>query len=42
MGFCPASVSEKLLARLGLGQADFDVIALNEAFASQGLPPCAL
>lgn len=25
------------MARLGLAQADFDVIELNEAFASQGL-----
>ena len=37
MGFGPAPASEKLMARLGLGQADFDVIELNEAFASQGL-----
>jgi 3-oxoadipyl-CoA thiolase len=37
MGFGPAPASRKLLARLGLGVDDFDVIELNEAFASQGL-----
>ncbi|WP_347919200.1 3-oxoadipyl-CoA thiolase [Paracoccus marcusii] len=37
MGFGPAPASKKLMARLGLTQADFDVIELNEAFASQGL-----
>ncbi|MCB1395306.1 MAG: acetyl-CoA C-acyltransferase, partial [Rhodobacteraceae bacterium] len=37
MGIGPAPASQKLMARLGLGQADFDVIELNEAFASQGL-----
>jgi len=37
MGFGPAPASRKLLARLGLTQADFDVIELNEAFACQGL-----
>jgi 3-oxoadipyl-CoA thiolase len=37
MGIGPAPASEKLLARLGLGIADFDVVELNEAFASQGL-----
>ncbi len=37
MGFGPALASQKLMARLGLGQADFDVVELNEAFASQGL-----
>jgi 3-oxoadipyl-CoA thiolase len=37
MGFGPAPASKKLLARLGLEQSDFDVIELNEAFASQGL-----
>ncbi|KQT61244.1 MULTISPECIES: 3-oxoadipyl-CoA thiolase [unclassified Aureimonas] len=37
MGFGPAPASRKLLARLGLSPADFDVIELNEAFASQGL-----
>ncbi|ARO15289.1 acetyl-CoA acyltransferase [Ketogulonicigenium robustum] len=37
MGFGPAPASKKLMARLGLGIGDFDVIELNEAFASQGL-----
>jgi len=37
MGFGPAPAAKKLMARLGLTQADFDVIELNEAFASQGL-----
>lgn len=37
MGIGPAPASKKLMARLGLGQHDFDVIELNEAFASQGL-----
>lgn len=37
MGIGPAPASEKLMARLGLISADFDVIELNEAFASQGL-----
>lgn len=37
MGFGPAPASKKLMARLGLGQEDFGVIELNEAFASQGL-----
>jgi acetyl-CoA acyltransferase len=37
MGIGPAPASKKLMARLGLTQADFDVIELNEAFASQGL-----
>ncbi len=37
MGIGPAPASEKLMARLGLTQSDFDVIELNEAFASQGL-----
>ncbi|MFD2250542.1 3-oxoadipyl-CoA thiolase [Pseudochelatococcus lubricantis] len=37
MGIGPAPASKKLLARLGLSVADFDVIELNEAFASQGL-----
>ncbi|KIC11174.1 beta-ketoadipyl CoA thiolase [Leisingera sp. ANG-M1] len=37
MGFGPAPASKKLMQRLGLTQADFDVIELNEAFASQGL-----
>ncbi|WP_323782504.1 3-oxoadipyl-CoA thiolase [Thalassovita sp.] len=37
MGFGPAPASKKLMARLQLNQSDFDVIELNEAFASQGL-----
>ncbi len=49
MGMGPAPATLKLCARLGLAPADFDVIELNEAFASQaiavlrelGLPPDA-
>ena len=37
MGIGPAPASQALMARLGLTQTDFDVIELNEAFASQGL-----
>ena len=37
MGFAPALASKKLMARLGLAIDDFDVIELNEAFASQAL-----
>ena len=37
MGIGPAPASKKLMARLGLTADDFDVIELNEAFASQGL-----
>lgn len=37
MGIGPAPASQKLMARLGLTAADFDVIELNEAFAAQGL-----
>jgi 3-oxoadipyl-CoA thiolase len=37
MGMGPAPASEKLLARLGLDASDFDVVELNEAFASQGI-----
>ena len=37
MGIGPAPASQKLLDRLGLSVSDFDVIELNEAFASQGL-----
>lgn len=37
MGIGPAPASKKLLARLGLTQAQMDVIELNEAFASQGI-----
>jgi 3-oxoadipyl-CoA thiolase len=35
MGIGPVPASQKLLARLRLGIADFDLIELNEAFASQ-------
>ncbi|HVE09413.1 MAG TPA: 3-oxoadipyl-CoA thiolase [Paraburkholderia sp.] len=37
MGIGPAPASQKLLARLGMKIDQFDVIELNEAFASQGL-----
>ncbi len=37
MGIGPAPASQKLMARLGMRQDQFDVIELNEAFASQGL-----
>ena len=37
MGIGPVPASRKLMSQLGLSQADFDVIELNEAFASQGL-----
>ena len=37
MGIGPAPATKKLCARLGLKPADFDVIELNEAFASQGI-----
>lgn len=38
MGFAPAPASKKLMARLRIASVDaFDVIELNEAFASQGL-----
>ncbi|MCD2185131.1 3-oxoadipyl-CoA thiolase [Rhizobium sp. GN54] len=37
MGIGPAPASQKLMARLDLTQERFDVIELNEAFASQGL-----
>ncbi|MFC2253594.1 3-oxoadipyl-CoA thiolase [Labrys portucalensis] len=37
MGIGPAPASKKLMARLGLTRDDFDVVELNEAFASQGL-----
>ena len=37
MGIGPAPAALKLLARLGLSIGDFDVIELNEAFASQAL-----
>ena len=37
MGIGPAPASQKLMARLRLASADFDVIELNEAFAAQGI-----
>jgi acetyl-CoA acyltransferase len=37
MGIGPAPSTRKLCARLGLTPADFDVVELNEAFASQGI-----
>lgn len=37
MGIGPGPAAQKLMARLGLGQANFQVIELNEAFASQGI-----
>jgi 3-oxoadipyl-CoA thiolase len=37
MGIGPIAATQRLCARLGLSPADFDVIELNEAFASQGL-----
>ncbi|TYC48315.1 3-oxoadipyl-CoA thiolase [Rhodobacterales bacterium] len=37
MGFGPAPATKKLCTRLGVTPKDFDVIELNEAFASQGI-----
>jgi len=37
MGIGPAPATGKLVARLGMKVADFDVIELNEAFAAQAL-----
>ncbi|WP_343666755.1 3-oxoadipyl-CoA thiolase [Paraburkholderia tropica] len=37
MGIGPAPATQKLLAQLGMTLDQFDVIELNEAFASQGL-----
>src|SRR4051812_43527754 len=37
MGIGPAPATKKLCARLGLTPKQFDVIELNEAFASQGI-----
>jgi 3-oxoadipyl-CoA thiolase len=37
MGIGPVPATEKLMARLHLKFADFDVIELNEAFAAQAL-----
>ncbi|RDE08711.1 3-oxoadipyl-CoA thiolase [Pelagibacterium lacus] len=37
MGMGPLPASQKLMARLGLTAGDFDLVELNEAFASQGI-----
>ena len=37
MGIGPVPASQKLLKRLGMKVSDFDVVELNEAFASQSL-----
>jgi acetyl-CoA acyltransferase len=37
MGIGPAPATLKLCARLGISPADFDIVELNEAFASQGI-----
>lgn len=37
MGIGPAPATQKLCDRLGLKPTDFDVVELNEAFASQGI-----
>ncbi|WP_217569751.1 3-oxoadipyl-CoA thiolase [Mesorhizobium sp. GbtcB19] len=37
MGIGPAPATKKLCARLGLAPDQFDVVELNEAFASQGI-----
>jgi len=37
MGFGPAPATRKLCERLGIAVSDFEVVELNEAFASQGL-----
>jgi acetyl-CoA acyltransferase len=37
MGIGPIAATGKLCARLGLTPSDFDIVELNEAFASQGL-----
>ncbi|PZO79494.1 MAG: 3-oxoadipyl-CoA thiolase [Mesorhizobium amorphae] len=37
MGVGPVPAVEKLCARLGIKPTDFDVVELNEAFASQGI-----
>ena len=37
MGIGPAPATQKLCARLGISPKNFDVIELNEAFASQGI-----
>lgn len=37
MGIGPLPASQKLCSRLGLGPSDFDIVELNEAFASQAI-----
>ncbi|HVX98373.1 MAG TPA: 3-oxoadipyl-CoA thiolase [Pseudorhodoplanes sp.] len=37
MGIGPVPATQKLMARLGIGIGDFDLIEINEAFASQSL-----
>ncbi len=37
MGIGPAPATQKLCARLGLTPQQFDIVELNEAFASQGI-----
>ena len=37
MGMGPVPASRKVLARLGMGVSDMDVVEINEAFASQSL-----
>ena len=37
MGIGPVPATRRLMERLGLAIGDFDVIELNEAFASQGI-----
>ncbi len=37
MGIGPVPATRKLCARLGLKPTDFDIVELNEAFASQGI-----
>jgi 3-oxoadipyl-CoA thiolase len=37
MGIGPTPATEKLVRRLGIKVSDFDVIELNEAFASQAI-----
>ena len=37
MGIGPVPATQKLGARLGISPSDFDVVELNEAFASQGI-----
>jgi 3-oxoadipyl-CoA thiolase len=37
MGMGPAPATERLCVRLGISAAEFDLVELNEAFASQGI-----